>query len=108
MDKSKLFFFTNCDIKDSAFGGALAARSRYELMSRMFETECYCCLKQSNVKSALSVLQRVYPPLRNSIIKKTVKKCRDRKSDAVFLDDFCFEKLAKSLKSSLPDIKIVT
>lgn len=97
----KILFITGCDITDVTYGGAVGSKTRYQILKGIAETDYALIRKKSNLSSALSILQRNFPPLLNSDINDLVEMIERNAYDTVVVDASVYGGLIQRIKEKL-------
>lgn len=96
----RALFITTGGIKDAEFGGAKASIRNYNAIKHFSDVDVYHIQKRSTLKSIMSVLQGIYPP----VLKKDVKIIRSmlikKNYNFVFMDCSHFGCIAKTVKEA--------
>lgn len=101
-----ILFLTNADVNDCSYGGGKGARSCYELICKIGETDIQVIKKKTSFSSIISIMQGLYPPLTRKEIKNLKKICGKKKYDIVFLNTSVYGTAAKALKKEFPLLPI--
>lgn len=102
-----ILFITGCDFNNPSYGGAIATKTRFEAFSKMADVDYIHIRKKSNFNSALSLLEKNFPPLSNKTIRYILEECEKKEYEIVILENSLYGNIAEAIKSKIPKCKII-